>query len=66
MVRVSELEGIYVLIKINKIVHIDNQGIYCDNGLMVVPNDTRKNDSIRKKLHQVSKEMDFDITVENK
>lgn len=63
-VEILELIGIYMLSKINKTVHIDNHRIYHNDSLMAVPNNNRKkNNSIRKKLHQVFKEMDFDITV---
>lgn len=50
--EVSELFDIFILNKVNKIVHIDSHGIYRNDGLLVVLDNKRTNDSIRKKAVQ--------------
>lgn len=53
----------YVLVDFNKIIHVSKQGLYWDDGLIVL--DKRKwNDRIRKKIFKLFKELGFDIEVE--
>lgn len=47
----------------NKLVHMDNYGLYRDNGLICVPANTRANDINRKKLFEVLKNLGFKINV---
>lgn len=47
--EVAELIGIFILNKINKIVHIDDHGLYRDNGLIVAPENKRSSDPPPKK-----------------
>lgn len=63
--EVAELIGIFILNKINKIVHIDDHGLYRDNGLIVAPENKRSSDPPpKKKLHRIFKDLKFNITVE--
>lgn len=41
--EISELMGIFILYKINKLVHIDDYGLYRDNRLVVVSANRRVN-----------------------
>lgn len=62
--EVAELIGIFILNKIYKIVHIDDHGLYRDNGLIVELENKRSSDSTRKKkLHRIFKDLKFNITV---
>lgn len=62
--EVFERMGMYILSKINIIFHFDNHGIYWDDGLMAVPDNKRNKHSIRKKLHKMFKNLDFNIKLE--
>lgn len=55
----SELMGVYILYKINEILHIDNRGLCRDDGLMVVPDNRRVNDKIRKMFFKIFNSLDL-------
>lgn len=59
----SELKGIFILSKTNKIVHINSHAIYSDDEIIVVRENKNANDIIRKNLFKLSKELHFEITV---
>lgn len=53
--EVLELMGLYILNKINEIVHIDSHGLYRDNRLMIVTGNRRVNNRFRKQLFKLFK-----------
>lgn len=59
--EVSELMGLFILNKINKIVHADSQSHYRDDGLH---DNQRANGKIRKMFFKFFQDLDFDITVD--
>lgn len=63
-VDVSELIDIYILSKMNELVHIDHNWLYRDDSLMCVSANTRANDIVIKKLLKIFKNLGFQITVE--
>lgn len=56
--------NIYVLSKISEIVHMANQGLYRDDGLIWVTSNKRNNDKIRKFLLKLFKALVFEIEVD--
>lgn len=44
--EVSELMGLFILNKINQIVHADSHGIYRDGGLIIAPGNRKANERI--------------------
>lgn len=56
--EISELIGLHILYEINKVVHINNHGLYRDDSLMIVPIN-RTNDIIRKALFKLFKSLDL-------
>lgn len=61
--EILKLMGIFILHKINKLVHINDHGLYRDDGLMVVSAKRRTNNNIRKKLFPLFNHLGFKITV---
>lgn len=59
--EVSELMGLYLLCKINNIVHMSDHGLYTDDGLMVVANKRKVNAKIRKELQKLFKNLSLII-----
>lgn len=57
---------LFILNKINKIAHINKYSLYRDDGLMIVPDNKKSNDKIRKMLFKVFHDLKFSITVEMK
>lgn len=45
--EISEIMGMNILNKFNEIVHIENNGMYSDDGLVIVPYNRRENDIIK-------------------
>lgn len=62
--EISELMVLFILSNISKIVHIGSHSIYRDDGLFVVLDNKRNNDSTRTKPYRLFNELIFDITVE--
>lgn len=61
--EVSELMGLFILNKIIKIVHIDNHDLYRADGLIIVPDNRKANDKIRKMLFKLFHDLKFKVTV---
>lgn len=57
--EISELIGLHILYEINKVVHINNHGLYRDDSLMIVPNNRTTNDTIRNALFKLFKSLDL-------
>lgn len=58
--EVSELVGVFILRKINRIVHTGNHDLYRDDGLIAVP-DKRGNDVIRKRHFKLFEDLNFEM-----
>lgn len=56
--------SLFILNKINKIVYIDNHGLYRDDGLIIMPGNRKANNKIRKMLFKFFHGLKFEITVE--
>lgn len=61
--ELSELMGLFILNKFNKIVHVDSHCLYRDDGLIIAPANRKANDRIFKNVFKVFQGIDFDITV---
>lgn len=62
--EVSELMGPYLRNKINKIVYINDHGLYRGDRLMAVADKRRVNDKIRQELPKIFKNLGFIIEVD--
>lgn len=60
-VEVSEPMGLFILNKVNRIVHVECHGLYRDDGLIIVYGNQRENDNIRKILFKPFQGLDFEI-----
>lgn len=64
--RVSELISLHIFYEINRIVHINNHGLYRDDRLMTAPDNRKTNDNIRKVLFKLLKSLVFETEVDMK
>ena len=62
--EICEICGLYILDKITTIINLENNGLYRDDGLIVMSGNGRQMDIMRKNLIAVYKENGLDITVE--
>lgn len=53
--------GLFILNKVNRIVHVECHGLYRDDGLIIVYGNQRANDNIRKILFKPFQGLDFEI-----
>lgn len=56
--------GLFILNKVNKIVHVENHGFYRDDGLIIVHGNRKANDNIRKMHFKLFQNLYFPIMVD--